>query len=173
MTIHKIIFSTIISLFLTTSASVTAGEYNKFNVGIGSYALSITDQIVTQTFSGVALNVGYTITDFAAVNSHIYSLSDDFNQDMKGYDLALRLGKFTPGFNFFVQGGIFSETLSSSTSSATQDFSVTFLGLGAGYKWKQVGVDFDVSRRAIKDYQGTSTANIDAATSSLTISYLF
>jgi len=167
----KIIIFTFFTLFALSSPA--QADDNKFSVGIGSYALSITDQVVTQDFSGPALVLGYTITDFVAVNSHIYSIKDDFNQTMDGYDLALRLGKFTPGFNFFVQGGIFSETLSSSTSSATRDFSVTFLGFGAGYKWDKVGIDFDVSRRAIKDYQGTSTANIDAATSSLSVSYLF
>jgi hypothetical protein len=167
--------NTIIFTFLTffILSSPAQADDNKFNVGIGSYALSITDQIATQTFSGAALILGYTINDYVAVNSHIYSLKDDFNQSMDGYDIALRLGKFTPGFNAFVQGGIFSETLSSSTSSATRDFSVTFLGFVAGYKWDKVGIELDVSRRAIKDYQGTSTANIDAATSSLSISYLF
>jgi len=172
-----IMLKPLITLLATTiifSSPATADD-NKFSIGIGSYSLAITDQVNTQTFSGVALNLGYTIYDFLAVNAHVYSLQDEVftTQEMNGYDLALRAGKFSPGFVAFVQAGIFSETLSSSVTTNTRDFSVTFLGFGAGYKWEQVGVELDYARRAIKDYQSTSTADIDAATSSLSVSYLF
>ena len=171
MTMNKTI-AVFFTLFLLTSTSAQA-DTNKFNIGIGSYALVITDQVNTQTFSGAALVAGYIVHEFVSINTHIYSLTDESNQDMNGYDLALRLGKFSPGFIAFAQGGVFSETLSSPTTTATRDFSATFLGFGAGYKWESVSVELDVSRRAIKDYQGTSTADIDAATSSLSVSYLF
>jgi len=169
MRTNPIIF-TFLTFFLLSSPA-QAFDNNKLDVGAGSYALSLTDQTITQTFSGVALIIDYTINDYVDINSHIYRMIDDSIQDMSGYDLALRLGKFTPGFNAFVQGGIYSETLSSSTSSATKDFSDTFLGVGVGYKWSHISIILDVSRRATKDYQGTSSANIDAATRSLSISF--
>ena len=169
---HLILASLLLSSALATPALADEG---KGSLGLSSYALSISDGIVTDSFNGLALTGEYDITNRIAIVGRYYALTNtDFSFiKMDGFDLNLRFGPNMPGFTYFGEVGYYSETMSATTSPLTFDFSGGLFGAGIGYNFDKVNLSFDITSRSTGDYQGNTSASLIAITSALSLSYIF
>ena len=102
----------------------------KYSVPEASQAVGVSD-----TFLGTALVGSYDFTSLLSVSGHFYALEYEVSTAIKmdGYDLMLRAGKNDLGFIYFGALGLYSETMSASTSPLTFDYSGALLGYGIGY----------------------------------------
>lgn len=172
----KSIFAVSILVGAALVSTSALAEESAFSVGIGSYGLSIKYPTVTDTLTGPALNLNLNFNRFVSLGSHIYALQHDTisTLEMNGYDILIRGGLVGSGINVAASAGAWSETLSQpSINNATADFSGTCLGVSLGYSWESFTILADMTRRTIKDYQGTSSGNVDAATTAINLSYRF
>jgi hypothetical protein len=163
-------------LLMGVLATPAMAEEGRGSIGLGSYSLTIAPAIgVADTFSGTALVGSYDFTRLLSVSGHYYALKHEVFSAVKmdGYDLMLRAGKNDLGFAYFVALGLYSETMSASTSPLTFDYSGTLLGYGIGYNWEKVNVTLEGSIRSTGDYEGNTGNSYVAATGALNISYRF
>ncbi len=163
-------------LLMSAFATPTMAEEGRGSIGLGTYALIVTPAIgVSDTFSGTALVGSYDFTSLLSVSGHFYALEHEVSSAIKmdGYDLMLRAGKSDLGFTYFGALGLYSETMSASTSPLTFDYSGTLLGYGIGYNWESVNVTWEGSIRSTGDYEGNTGNSYVAATGALNVSYRF
>lgn len=168
----KYLFIAVLTASLLPLIAQAEEQEKKFNIGIGTYALTIVydnDIISDDDLSGFGLSASYAFTDQFAVRGEYYSLDHDdiSNIDATGIDLVgyIGTGLATQGFKAYVGGGLFSEEWESPVR--TEKFSGLQLNGGIGYNWDVVALDFVLGIREASDYedliQETLSANVDAA----------
>lgn len=167
MQLPSIIFSSFfLALVLLSSSTLpsmahadVAGEsYKPFNIGIGTYATTISydkDFAKDDDLSGGSLSLAYAVSDSVALRGTFFSQEHDDTSDLesKGFDLLAYLGVnlATHGFKAYVGGGYFRDTWE------LGPFEETFDGLqlsgGIGYNWDYVALDFILGIRDASDYE--------------------
>jgi len=170
----------ILMLFIAAFATQAVAEEGKGNIGLASKSLVITVDnafsISTFTWAGLALVGGYDITDYISVNGAYYTLTEvvDTNSEMRGFDADIRFGPNGVGFTYYGSLGYFSDSWNGSTSGISQDYSGSSFGLGIGYNWGKVNLNWNIfSFRSSGDYQGSSTDNYSVGSGSLSVAYRF
>ncbi len=166
-----------ISLLALLSFDAHAGDDLKhFNIGIGGYAMNITDDDndnIDIDFSGTSISAQYAFTDQIAIRTEFYSLENDNNSaiEINGYTLSgyLGVGLATQGFKVYVGGGIFSETLESPVTN-DQDFSGLQANAGVGYNWEYAALDAGIGIRDPNDYEDKVADEPIVITVSITLS---
>ena len=162
----------------TNNSAVVA---KPLSVGIGTYAsiLATDDPFVSDSeFSGIALTVGYTISDQFLIRGTYFSLEDDDFSDIEssGIDLLGYLGTGLTGHGFkaYIGGGIFKDEIKIS-GFGSEDFSGLQLSGGFGYNWDSVSLDLIVGIRDSSDYEDSVNGlfDITAVSSSLLLSARF
>ena len=156
---NKYVFIAVLTGYLLPFNAQADELEKKFNIGIGTYALTIVydNSLVgsDDNLSGFGLSALYAFTDQFAIRGEYYSLDhdDDSNVDATGIDLVgyIGTGLATRGFKAYVGGGIFSETWESPFRS--EDFGGLQLNGGIGYNWDVVALDFVLGIRDAGDYE--------------------
>jgi len=164
-------------LFVLFSFSSHADENLKhFNIGIGGYAMNITDDDndnIDIDFSGTTISAQYAFNDQMALRAEFYSLENDNISaiEINGYTLSgyLGVGLATQGFKIYVGGGIFSETLESPLAN-DQDFSGLQGNAGIGYNWEYAALDAGIGIRDPSDYEDEIADEPIVVTASVTFS---
>lgn len=173
------------SLLSTTALAntdQTLSEDKHWQVGIGSYALTIeVDDSYNDSeddFVGGNFSVAYAFTDSFSVRGQFYALEhDDFSEiEVSGaeFNAYYGTGMLNEGFKAFIGGGFYTETLE--FESVDEDFSGVQLSGGVGYNWEHVSLDFALSLRSVGDYADFADVDDDdttAAAGSLNLSYRF
>jgi len=159
-------------------ATSAVAEEGRGSVGVGSYALSIaySGSTTSTDFAGSALVASYDMNDVVSVAGHYYMLTLDTSSliEMNGFDVAARIGKNGKGLIYFSEFGIYSETISSpSTSSVTFDYSGGLIGFGIGYNFDSVNITYELAARSTGDYEGNSNSSAVAVNGSLNLAYRF
>lgn len=169
---NKMLALLVLFAFLPSLNAQADNGQKKFNIGIGTYALTIGyDDAFFQDdeLSGFGISGTYAFTDQFAIRGIYYSLEhdDDSSIDNKGIDLVgyFGTGLATHGFKAYIGGGLFSETWKSST--VEEDFSGLQINGGLGYNWDVVALDFVLAIRDPSDYENfinrTLLTSVDAA----------
>jgi hypothetical protein len=175
-------FAVLFSIALL-SVSVQADDLNrKFNVGLGTYALVITndsDFFDDDRLTGFSISGLYAVSDMFALRAAYYALEhDDFsNIDDTGFDFVgyIGAGLMSEGFKIYGGGGIYTESWD--TPTGDESFNGLQLSGGIGYNWKNVALDFVLSLRQKDDYEdvlaGSGVSIEGAASGSLILSARF
>lgn len=170
-------------LLAVSSLSAQADDLNKkFNIGLGTYALVITNDSAffdDDRLTGFSLSGLYAVSDMFALRAAYYALEhDDFSSiDDTGFDFVgyIGAGLMSEGFKIYGGGGIYTENWD--TPTGDESFNGLQLSGGIGYNWKNVALDFVLSLRQKDDYEDVlvgSGVNIDgAASGSLILSARF
>lgn len=167
----------LISITSLLSLTIQAEEMEKkFNVGIGTYALSISYDNASSgaddELGGLGLSASYSFTDKFSIRGGYYSLEhDDFSSlDATGMDLTAYFGTglASQGFKAYIGGGIFSETWDA--NGFEEDFSGLQLSGGIGYNWNVMALDFLIGIRDASDYEDFVNTAFDASTDASAVS---
>ena len=169
------------SMLLAAMVSTQAvAEEGKFNIGLASKSVTIIvdDGFSSNAFSwgGLAIVGGYDFTDYISLNGALYTLVEtaDTNSEMSGFDADVRFGPNGLGFTYYGSLGYFSDTWNGSTSGISEDYSGGSFGVGIGYNWENVNLNWNIfSLRSSGDYQGSSTADFTVGSGSLGVAYRF
>lgn len=170
---------------------VQAAEGDKmFSVGGALYWIDVdATNIGELEFSGGALVGTAAFNENVAVRGSIYNTSWDEDEDfeLSGYDTQLLLGGnlISEGFKYYVSLGVFSESMTLAGMSGELDFSGGQFGVGIGYSWPNVSLDYSINVRSADDYAdfveqsglmtmaGVSYSEVTATSSSLALSVRF
>ena len=132
--------------------------YFKHSIGIGSYALTITNDhpyYEDDNLSGFAFFGTSAFTHNIALRYGLFFLEhDDFSEiNDNGFEIQVLFGNNFDLAGFKIYGGVgfFSETWEYSNFS--EDFSGLQLSGGLGYNWKRVALDYWFSIRQADDYE--------------------
>ncbi len=165
------------SFICATQANAEEGN-GYVGLGLKSLVITVDNGVTISSFSwgGLAFVGGYDVTDYISLNGSYYTLTEttDANSEMKGFDAEVRFGPNSLGFTYYGSLGYFSDTWNGSTSGVSQDYSGALLGLGIGYNWENVNLNWNIfSIRSSSDYQGNSTADYSVGSGSLSLAYRF
>jgi hypothetical protein len=175
-------FALLILLIAVPLAAQAEDLNKKFNIGLGTYALIITNDssfFDDDRLTGFSVSGQYAISDMFALRAAYYALDhDDFsNIDDTGFDFVgyVGAGLMSEGFKIYGGGGIFTESWD--TSTGDKSFNGLQLSGGIGYNWKNVGLDFVLALRQKDDYEdvlaGSGVSINGAASGSLILSARF
>lgn len=106
---------------------------------------------------------------------------------MSGYDTQLLLGSNlkSEGFKFYAAIGVFSESMTVSGVRGDLDFNGGQFGVGLGYNWPSVSLDYSINVRSADDYAdfveqsglmqlaGVTRSEVSAVSSSLALAVRF
>lgn len=174
------LFLQIASVFIISLISLNThaeGDEKKFNIGIGTYALTISyPSFIDDEFSGLGLAASYAFTDRFAIRGEYYSLEHDQLSalEVSGTDLVVYFGTglATQGFKAYIGGGLFNETWE--ISGFEEDFSGLQINGGFGYNWNVIALDLVLGIRDPSDYEDfLSTPDVTAVSGSLILSARF
>jgi hypothetical protein len=175
-------FALLIFLIALPLAAQSEDLNKKFNIGLGTYALVITndsDFFDDDRLTGFSVSGLYAVSDMFALRAAYYALEhDDFSSiDDTGFDFVgyIGAGLMSEGFKIYGGGGIYTENWD--TPTGDESFNGLQLSGGIGYNWKSVALDFVLSLRQKDDYEDVlagSGVNIEgAASGSLILSARF
>ncbi len=163
-----------------TFAAPSGSAVKPFTIGAGTYVSVLAfDDAVTEDaeFSGIALSLGYALTDHIAFRGTYFSTENDDTSvnTSKGIDLLaiFGTGMATDGFKVYGGVGFFRDNQDFSSSSET--FDGLQLAGGVGYNWSVVALEFILAIRDSSDYEDrlNNTVDIAAGSGSLLLSYRF
>jgi hypothetical protein len=176
---------------LALMASVAqAAEEKNFSVGGSFYWIDVdATNVATLDFTGGSIFATAAFNEHVAIRGSIYGASWDVDDDLEvtGYDVQLLLGGNLnrEGFKYYVALGGFSETLEYDGGGDSLDFSGAQVGLGFGYNWPQVSLDYTINLRSADDYAdaiedsglmwaaGARRSEVTATSSTLALSLRF
>jgi len=159
-------------LLLSSSAFAGADDFDSYgktwSLGIGPYASNIDSDeafVDDDEFSGVAITVGYALSDQFLLRGTYFSLEEDTFSEIEstGFDLLAYIGTgvATHGFKAYVGGGIFKEEID--FGGFSEDFSGLQLSGGFGYNWDAVSLDLILGVRDPDDYEDAIGNAFDVA----------
>ncbi|WP_443200260.1 outer membrane beta-barrel protein [Pseudomonas sp. B392_1p] len=177
------------ALALMTGIAQAAEEKN-FSVGGSFYWIDVdATNVATLDFTGGSIFGTAALNEHVALRGSIYGASWDVDDDLEvtGYDVQLLLGGNLnrEGFKYYLALGGFSETLEYDGGGDSMDFSGAQVGLGFGYNWAQVSLDYTINLRSADDYAdaiedsglmwaaGARRSEVTATSSTLALSLRF
>ncbi len=126
---------------------------------LGTYALTITGPVRSDTYRGGTLGYERALGDHWAVRFAGYTASYEFNdqETFDGYDVQLLLttNARRTGFKFYLGGAYFTETYAVPPLAVEERFSGGGLVLGLGYNWRRVSLEWYGVGRMAEDYRLT------------------
>jgi hypothetical protein len=157
----------------------TSANPKKFNLGIGTYALTLAYDnpfVIDDDFSGSAFHGSYAFTNNFAIRGNFYSMEHDVISilEVSGADLIVQLGSGMEnlGFKAYIGGGLYTEDWD--VLGLSDSFSGLQLNAGLGYNWDVIFIDGLIGFRDTSDYDDLVTGtNITAVTISLSIGARF
>jgi hypothetical protein len=180
------------SLMLASSLAQGAADERMFSVGGALYWIDVdATNVITMDFSGGAIVGTAAFNDNVALRGSIYGAAWDVNDELEatGYDAQLLLGSNLnrEGFKYYVALGVFDERigLEGDDVDDKERFSGAQLGLGFGYNWPQVALDYTLNVRSASDYAdfiedsgmmqvaGARRSEVTATSTALTLSLRF
>ncbi len=169
-------FLQIASVFIISLISLNThaeGDEKKFNIGIGTYALTISyPSFVDDEFFGLGLAASYAFTDRFAIRGEYYSLEHDQLSalEVSGTDLGVYFGTglATQGFKGYIGGGLFNETWE--ISGFKEDFSGLQINGGFGYNWNVIALDLVLGIRDPSDYEDFIFRSLGVTTDATAVS---
>ena len=180
------------SLMLASGLAQGAADERMFSVGGALYWIDVdATNVVTMDFSGGAIVGTAAFNDNVALRGSIYGAAWDVNDELEatGYDAQLLLGSNLnrEGFKYYVALGVFDERigLEGDDVDDKERFSGAQLGLGFGYNWPQVALDYTLNVRSASDYAdfiedsgmmqvaGARRSEVTATSTALTLSLRF
>lgn len=180
------------SLMLASSLAQGAADERMFSVGGALYWIDVdATNVITMDFSGGAIVGTAAFNDNVALRGSIYGAAWDVNDELEatGYDAQLLLGSNLnrEGFKYYVALGVFDERigLEGEDVDDKERFSGAQLGLGFGYNWPQVALDYTLNVRSASDYAdfiedsgmmqvaGARRSEVTATSTALTLSLRF
>ena len=180
------------SLMLASGLAQGAADERMFSVGGALYWIDVdATNVITMDFSGGAIVGTAAFNDNVALRGSIYGAAWDVNDELEvtGYDAQLLLGSNLnrEGFKYYVALGVFDERigLEGDDVDDKERFSGAQLGLGFGYNWPQVALDYTLNVRSASDYAdfiedsgmmqvaGARRSEVTATSTALTLSLRF
>ncbi len=161
-------FIALFTCLLSYNSLAVAEDTNNFNIGIGTYALTVSyDDYYSSrpddNFDGIALTASYAFANFFSIRGNFYSLDHEYlsNIDIEGTELTLLFGMGLErnGLRAYGGPGIFDEDRKSSNSS--ENYSGIQLNGGIGYSWQHIALDLFVTIRDPSDYETASIYNYE------------
>ena len=161
----------IILLFSLTMAKADDGKRNSF--GVGTYSTIVDyESESTIRLHGLALIYTFSFTNWIAVHAEGYSQEDD-GVDVHGVDISMLLGHnlLNNGFRIYFKAGRFLEKMDSGPFGNEVN-SGTLLGLGIGWTWTRVDLNFWMAWREPNAYEHGGE-DVNAISSGLSIAFRF
>jgi hypothetical protein len=177
---------------LASGLAQGAADERMFSVGGALYWIDVdATNVITMDFSGGAIVGTAAFNDNVALRGSIYGAAWDVNDELEatGYDAQLLLGSNLnrEGFKYYVALGVFDERigLEGDDVDDKERFSGAQLGLGFGYNWPQVALDYTLNVRSASDYAdfiedsgmmqvaGARRSEVTATSTALTLSLRF
>ena len=178
------------ALAISSGVAQAAADDKMFSVGGALYWIDIeATGIGDLEFSGGALVGTAAFNENVAVRGSIYNTKwdDDSALKLSGYDTQLLLGSNlkSEGFKFYAAIGVFSESMTVSGVRGDMDFNGGQFGVGLGYNWPSVSLDYSINVRSADDYAdfveqsglmqlaGVTRSEVSAVSSSLALAVRF
>ncbi len=173
----------LVSLFaslLSYHSLAIAEDTNNFNIGIGTYALTVSynddfNYRSNDSFDGVAFTASYGFTNFFSIRGNLYSLDHESlsNVEIEGTELALLFGMGLQrnGLRAYGGPGIFDEDRK--IFGSNENYSGIQLNGGIGYSWQHIVIDFFVTIRDPTDYETLFSTETIVFTSFLSVAAKF
>lgn len=178
---------------LLGSGMVQAAAYDKiFSIGGSLYWIDVdATNIATLDFTGGSIVGTGAFSDNVAVRGSVYGATWDVNDalEVTGYDVQLLLGSNLKreGFKYYAALGVFDERVGQAgiADEDRERFTGAQLGLGFGYNWSQVALDYTINVRSANDYAnfieeswvmqavGVRRSEVTATSTSLALSLRF
>lgn len=180
------------SLILASGLAQAAADDRMFSVGGSLYWIDVdATHVGTVDFSGGSIVGTAAFNENVAVRGSIYGATWDVDDalEVTGYDTQLLLGNNLnrEGFKYYVALGVFDERIGFAGDDVDdkERFSGAQLGLGFGYNWPQVALDYTLNLRSANDYAdfieesgvmtiaGARRSEVTATSTSLALSLRF
>ena len=177
------------SLVLASGLVQAAADERMFTLGGSLYWIDVDAKNVgTMDFTGGAFIGSAAFNNHVALRGSIYGATWDVDDELEvtGSDIQMLLGNnlVREGFKYYVALGIFNERIGPASVDADdrEEFSGAQLGLGFGYNWPQVALDYTLNFRDADDYAdyvekmpaaGARRSDVTATSTALTLSLRF
>ncbi|KHL70856.1 hypothetical protein SF06_02660 [Pseudomonas flexibilis] len=139
-------------------AQAAAGD-KMFSIGGSLYWIDVdATHVTTMDFTGGSIVGTAAFSDNVAVRGSIYGAAWDVDDELEvtGYDTQLLIGANLKGegFKYYVALGVFDERigLAGDDVDDKERFRGAQLGVGFGYNWPQVALDYTLNVRSADDY---------------------
>lgn len=147
------------SLLLASGLAQAAADDKMFSIGGSLYWIDVdATNVITMDFTGGAIVGSAAFNNHVALRGSIYGAAWDVNDELEvtGSDVQFLLGNnlASEGFKYYVALGVFDERigLKGDDDDDKERFSGAQLGVGFGYNWPQVALDYTLNFRAAGDY---------------------
>ena len=146
-------------LALGSGLAQAAADDRMFSIGGALYWIDVdATHVGTMDFTGGSITGTAAFNENVAVRGSIYGATWDVDDDLEvgGYDVQLLLGSNLnrEGFKYYVALGAFDERIGFAGVDVDdkERFSGAQLGLGFGYNWPKVALDYTLNLRSADDY---------------------
>lgn len=169
-----------------------AADDRMFSVGGSLYTIDVdATHVGTMDFTGGSIVGTAAFNEHVALRGNIYGATWDVDDELEvaGYDVQLLLGGNLnrEGFKYYLSLGVFDERIGwdGGRDDDRERFSGALLGLGFGYNWPQVALDYTIHLRSANDYAdfvedsgvmqvvGARRSEVSATSTSLALSLRF
>lgn len=179
-------------LALGGNTAQAAADDRMFSLGGSLYWIDVdATHVGTLDFTGGSLTGTATFSENVALRGSLYGAASDVDDELEvtGYDVQLLLGGNLnrEGFKYYVALGVFDERIGLDGDDAgdKERFKGAQLGLGFGYNWSRVALDYTLNFRSASDYAdfvedsgvmrmvGVRRSEVSATSTSLALSLRF
>ena len=147
------------SLMLASGLAQAVAGDRMFTLGGSLYWIDVDAKNVgTMDFTGGAFIGSAAFNNHVALRGSIYGATWDVDDELEvtGSDIQMLLGNnlVREGFKYYVALGVFNERIGPASVDADdrEEFSGAQLGVGFGYNWSHIALDYTLNFRAVDDY---------------------